>query len=178
MAEVGGCQAVGGGGEKWGIVFLPPALNGKESVIMCFTAPTDLTPDAIAGLDDTPAVYKVFPPKSIRPKAIPRFLGNDEERVLFIGQSSRLKGRLNDFLGSMAGGNGPHVEGDLIYILNREIHDLNLQDVMFSYKVMPTQEAAENEEQSLIKRYVQRFGEVPPINSAIPNRNGPWPTDP
>ena len=142
---------------------------------MCFTPPGKLTPEAIADLDDTPGVYKVLPPNDKWPNGICRFLGTDKERVLFYGETGRLKGRLDDLLASIARGNGPHVEGNLIYILNEQVDRFEMREVMFCYKCEENEKAAKTKEQRLLKKYVQRFGELPPINSSIPNRYGDWP---
>jgi len=141
---------------------------------VCFTPPVRLTPEAIADLANIPAAYKVFPPDGKWPKGIHRFLGIDNERVLFYGKTGDLKGRLKALLRSIGQKDG-HSEGNLIHILNREADGFGIQQVMFSYKAEDTEEAATEEEERLIKKYIQRFGEVPPINSAIPKRNGPWP---
>lgn len=142
---------------------------------MCFSDPARLTEEAIDALDDKPAVYKAFPPNGQWPNGIPRLLGIDEERILFFGKTGRLRGRLNDLLTSIDRGDGPHVEGNLIHLLYHQAERFEIRQVMFSYKDRDTEEAATAEEERLIKKYVQRFGEVPPINTVIPNRYGDWP---
>ena len=143
---------------------------------MCFTEPAELTREAIRQIPRNPAVpavYKILPPKAKWEKGIPRFLGTDKERILFYGQTGNLRDRLGALLRGMDHENG-HAEGNLIRILRREIPRFGLTEVLFSYREVASKEEAKDDEERLIKQYVRRFGEVPPINSAIPNRDGEW----
>lgn len=141
---------------------------------MSFTPPEELNPEAIADLPQKPAVYRVLPLKGVWENGIPRFLGIDKERVLFYGETGRLRGRLGKLLKSMEQIED-HSEGNLIHILNREIHGFEMEGVTFSYDLQETKEEAEDMEEYLVKKYLQRFGEVPPVNTAIPKRYGDWP---
>jgi hypothetical protein len=44
----------------------------------------------------------------------------------------------------------------------------------YSYTEVPNIAELEIEEERNIKLYCKQFGEVPPLNSAIPNRYGKW----
>ncbi len=43
-------------------------------------------------------------------------------------------------------------------------------EYQYSFRAARTESQAKRIEEALIKSYVKRYGEVPPLNSAIPNR--------
>ena len=116
------------------------------------------------------AVYRIAFAKAIDPfqsVPIPRFLGTDEQGILSIGMSRQMERRRTNFV------NGPHSEGILYRILQKYCRISEVfPDVIcvYSYTPMETEEAAISLERHSIKKYLMRFGEVPPLNSAIPDR--------
>lgn len=131
-----------------------------------FNRPRKLTQDVIRGLPENPGVYEIrLSVKGKWQRGIPRFKGVDKRRVLAYGCSKNLRNRLQAFRRSTDHSAGHH-EGNLLRILNEKA-ELGLESVLISWY-----ETADykQEEERLIKEYVSRYGEVPPLNSAIPGR--------
>ena len=126
------------------------------------------------------AVYEVRMVRTTRgkdkPVPIPRFLAPDPDGLLVIGETSRMKGRYNDFIRGMDKGRG-HSESNLLHLLiehsplNQRFPGYRLQ---FRYRRVTDKPAAQRAQEQLIKKYVSKFGELPPLNCAIPNRYGNW----
>ena len=118
-----------------------------------------------------PGVYKIRLLARGKPQTIPRFLGQDPSGLLSIGVSGNLERRLRDFLRGLDKGRG-HSEANLLNLLRthasleRKVGPYSFQ---YSYKSYNHKKALALESM-LIKQYVKRFGEVPPLNSAIPDR--------
>ena len=69
--------------------------------------------------------------------------------------------------------NGPHHEGNLLRILN-ENKVLNVKKVLVAWIKC---ENYSKKEEHLIKKYVKKYGEVPPLNARIEKREDDWPGD-
>ncbi len=79
---------------------------------------------------------------------------------------------LRDFVRGLEHGRG-HSEANLLHILEKSTPLKRvLPRRIYQYRFRPARNKADANklEEGLIKRYVKRFGEVPPLNSAIPNR--------
>jgi hypothetical protein len=70
-----------------------------------------------------------------------------------------------------------HSEGNLLYYLLRH-SPLNERfphhQLEYRFRGEDNKAAAKSAEARLIKAYIREFGEVPPLNSAIPDRYGSW----
>lgn len=124
-----------------------------------------------------PATYKVrMVTDEEAPVPIPRFFSCDNSGLLVIGETSRMRNRRNGFVRGMNTGRG-HSEGNLFHFLIQH-GSLNqrfpVHHLEFCYVPTVNKGAAKLAEERLIKRYVREFGEVPPLNSAIPNRYASW----
>ena len=126
-----------------------------------------------------PALYELrITNKLGTPFSINRFLSIDNEGVLTIGQTKCMERRRTQFITGIHQCYG-HSECNLLYFLikhslfDKIFHDFILQ---FRYKQLPTEHDAKTEEKSAIKEYICKFGEVPPLNSAIPDRYNGWPS--
>lgn len=119
-----------------------------------------------------PAVYKIRLASNGEPVAIPRFLRIDSVGTLSIGVSRNMDKRRKNFLRSLARGRG-HSEANLLRLLQMHSHLNRLYpdgEIQFTYAKRAKREDAAKAEEVLLKEYVVRFGELPPLNSAIPNR--------
>ncbi len=111
-----------------------------------------------------------------QPVPIPRFLQRDNRGLLLIGVTARIETRRKQFICGVERCHG-HSEGNLLHLLTKytpltkQLPDYQLE---FRYHPATDQREAELAEEQSIKRYVRRFGEAPPLNSAIPNRYESW----
>jgi hypothetical protein len=103
-------------------------------------------------------------------------LGVDVQGILTIGETSNMEKRRNDFVCGMDRCYG-HSEANLLYYLMR--HTVFGQtfagtSVEFAFAPMPDEATRELVQEQLIKRYWCRHGELPPLQSNIPQRYGEW----
>ena len=121
-----------------------------------------------------PAVYKVRLLADGEVQPIARFMGTDRSGILQIGVSGGFEGRRKQFVSGLARCNG-HSEANLLHMLlkqrgfRRRIGRFELE---IAFQAHRTKQAAVRAEETLIRAYLHRFGEVPPLNTAIPNRYG------
>ncbi|MGD0597834.1 MAG: hypothetical protein ABSA64_09990 [Sedimentisphaerales bacterium] len=124
-----------------------------------------------------PAVYKVrLANANSNACKLERLLMADDEGIMCIGQTGNMERRRTKFLSGIKNANG-HSEINLVYYLNRytKFPD-KFNDANFQYSFCKCSDVPESkkEEDKLIKAYFKEFGEVPPLNSAIPNRYEGW----
>lgn len=118
------------------------------------------------------AVYQVRLLTSRRPLRIGRLLRRDPRGLLCIGMTADMQRRLRDFVQGLKRGRG-HSEANLLHQLEESTPLKRLMPRRdYQYRFHPTRNRADAQrlEERLIKQYVKQFGEVPPLNSAIPNR--------
>lgn len=119
------------------------------------------------------AVYRIRLVKNTKPLCIPRFLKADKEGVLCIGYTSNMETRRKRFKRGYLTCKG-HSEGNLLYLL-REYSGLRRKypqtHLEYQYMKKSSKAKSKGEEERLIKKYVKRYGEAPPLNSSIPKRD-------
>jgi hypothetical protein len=124
-----------------------------------------------------PAVYKVrLTNANGSACTLERLLKADKEGIMCIGHTSNMKQRRAQFLSAMNGASG-HSEMNLVYYLKAYTNFPNrFKDTNIQYSFCKCSDVTESkkEEENLIKSYFKEFGEVPPLNSAIPNRYENW----
>ena len=124
-----------------------------------------------------PAVYKVrLANTNGNACKLERFLTADDEGIMCIGHASNMKQRKAQFLSAIKGAGG-HSEMNLIDYLKTYTNFPNkFKDTNLQYSFCECSDVTEsiNKEEKLIKSYFKEFGEVPPLNSAIPNRYENW----
>lgn len=119
-----------------------------------------------------PAVYRIRLLASGSVAALLRLLGNDSDGIVNIGTTKSMESRRRQFTSGIAKCSG-HSAGNLVWYLNDRTRFLQAySDATFeyAYRCFPTEEGANEFEETLIKAYFRRFGEVPPLNSSIPKR--------
>ena len=122
-----------------------------------------------------PAVYQVRWARSGEPIPISRFARVDLDGILCIGKTKNMDQRRRNFGNGMRRGEG-HSEADILFYLKHFGASLTVPDesqLQFSYKSFDGERAALRYEELLILAYMRRFGEVPPLNSAIPGKKNP-----
>lgn len=127
-----------------------------------------------------PGVYviRIVNPSDRSAWRISRLLDADPAGVLSIGQSSNLEKRRRNFISGVTKCYG-HSEGNLLHLVARHANDAERfgDDVLAAIEWMfeyVEGDDAEPHEERLLKQYVRRFGEPPPLNSVIPDRYGAW----
>lgn len=121
---------------------------------------------------DAPAVYQVRLIVGGQPSEITRFLGRDRSGILSIGHASRMERRRRQFVAALRVGRG-HSEINLLWRLQRQSGlSARFPSAQYEYRVHVCRSVKQAKaiELFLIKTYVCHFGEVPPLNSAIPGR--------
>ena len=119
-----------------------------------------------------PAVYMTRLVLDGQPMTIPRFLKNDQTGIILIGNSNNMERRRRQFCTGLSRGEG-HSEANLLFILKKYTKVKSILDrykIEYRFMQLSTKNEATQCEEILIKRYVKRFGEVPPLNSTIPKR--------
>ena len=119
-----------------------------------------------------PAVYLVRIRIDGVTQALPRFLGEDKYGRLTIGMTGNMENRRRQFMRGLASGRG-HSEANLLHqLLGLRPFRSRLPGCVYEYRFTRTRTrgAAGHLEETLLKDYLRRFGEVPPLNSVIPNR--------
>ena len=110
----------------------------------------------------TKAVYQV---KSKTP--VPRILTTDKNGILYIGEASDFKSRIGKLVNAMNGNEKEsHKPGDNFHRLLSDVH--KLEEV--SIEVILTVDH-KNVEMEMLQKYLNRFGELPPLNRLIVSQN-------
>jgi hypothetical protein len=105
--------------------------------------------------------------------AINRFLGTDKKGILSIGKAAGMEKRRRKFLSGLRG-HKVHSEAHLLFLLakySRLQPRHRDRQYQLRFLALESRHQAKKKESELIKDYVKRYGEVPPLDSAIPNRN-------
>ena len=125
-----------------------------------------------------PAVYKVrLADTNGNACKLGRLLTTDDEGIMCIGHASNMKQRKAQFLTAIRKAYG-HSEMNLVYYLEKYTgFKKKFKEVQFQYCFCKCSDVAKSksQEEQLIKAYFKKFGEVPPLNSAIPHRYDGWP---
>jgi hypothetical protein len=116
------------------------------------------------------AVYKIallerFEP--FEPIKIPRFLKEDKDGILVIGETTQMERRRRYFI------NGSHSEGILWDKLKKYTgFEKKFPNAVlaYCYSIIEDNKQAKSSESRLIKKYIIQYGEAPPLNSSIPDR--------
>jgi len=122
------------------------------------------------------AVYQVrMVDDDLKPYSINRFLDTDKDGIVCIGESSNMEQRRKKFLSGIKYARG-HSSMNLVYYLERHT---KLKEIFNPYSFQyrySTCKASERKriKSKLTKEYFKQFGEVPPLNSVLPNRYDGW----
>jgi len=127
-------------------------------------------------LHQAPAIYELRIANSGEPIAVPRFLGTDHRGLISIGQTGSMSSRRWQFIRAIEKCSG-HSERNLFYYLLRysalkSVHPDHA--IEYRFHPEPDKAAARALENRMIKAYIRQFGEGPPLNCAIPDRDGDW----
>jgi len=127
--------------------------------------------DTPAGVD-SPGVYLVRVAHGGKAMPVQRFLNFDPLGVINIGCTTSIEQRRRQFVAGRDTCNG-HSCANLLWYMRSYCRTSSLERglrLQFVFAAAATKTAAEETENRLIKSYYKRHGEVPPLNSAIPDR--------
>ena len=119
-----------------------------------------------------PAVYAVRLLDNGVVVPIDRFLDTDYNGVLTIGMTTNLDRRRSGFVRGYTKGRG-HSAANLLFALKLcEAYGRRFKAPSFEIAFEPIADEADarQREAKLIREYFERFGEIPPLSSAIPNK--------
>jgi len=105
-----------------------------------------------------------------------RLLERDRNGILCIGNATDMEDRRRDFIRGMDTGTG-HSSANLLYLIRQyTAFDQVFPNARYEYRFLGAEDKAEAEqfEATLLRRYFRRYGELPPLNSAMPGRHMPW----
>lgn len=136
---------------------------------------TDWQPLSTATRYNRYAVYRIRIVRGQKPIGIARLLACDANGLLSIGQTEKMEDRRTQFQRAISSLQG-HSEGAMLSLLKQyasfdKVFDKT--DLQISFARLRRKSQACLFEELLIKAYVTKYGEVPPLNSAIPNRDKP-----
>lgn len=125
-----------------------------------------------------PAVYKVRlvdnDGKKQTPRTICRFLVQDKEGIMFIGRTGDMEIRRQQMLLAI-GNRHRHSEMNHVYYINLySTINFNAKQFQYCYSQCLSVDESKEKKEKLIKSYFKKFGEVPPLNSAIPHPHQDW----
>lgn len=108
-----------------------------------------------------------------RPHPVPQIGGTDREGLLYIGSSEKsIRGRLRAIAGILyrkRERGHPMASHFIKYRLDRWIPRSHLE---VSWIATPTRKTAIDLERRSLRRYVHRFGNLPPLNYQLPRKKG------
>ena len=120
-----------------------------------------------------PAAYRVRLLKDGKSIPMNRVLGPDIQGLLSIGKTKNIESRRAQFISGVRNGYG-HSEGNLLrlLLLYSGLKERVSPQPQIECQFLPckSEDEAIEMEARLLKDYLCRFGELPPLNSAIPNR--------
>lgn len=121
-----------------------------------------------------PAVYQMRLLQGGQPRRINRFRGSDEHGLLTIGETKSMEQRRLDFITAI-NKCYKHSAGNLLYLIFNYCRmgpEVTADAVEYRYVEMETEDDAKHAEALLVRQYILRHCEPPPLNSAIPDRYG------
>ena len=133
-------------------------------------------------LSKVSAVYKIRLSDSAgRPIPVGRLLGIDKKGVLAIGESVNLARRIKELYKAYIGDRFMrHSVGDRLFLVlvcqysHFKTTYQNNSRVQFVVMKLSNKTEAETEEERLLKDYFKTYGELPPLNSLMPDKHIGW----
>jgi len=122
-------------------------------------------PSSIAEtVPEGPGIYRVRYVKDNVAQPVRRFNGQDDQGLLYVGQTAHLGRRLQGFMKSARSGTVGHSAGRTFYMYYTG--RLNLKGLQFSWSAVPIGKAKELE-RKLLDRYQRRYLDRPPLNISL-----------
>jgi len=99
------------------------------------------------------------------PIPIPRLAGTDESGIIYIGKSTKLRPRIENFYCGRHSGGGMYNLVRLRLKGNKRYKGYYLQ---YRYMNINNSEMMENAETRMLRTYFRKYCELPPFNSTVP----------
>lgn len=123
-------------------------------------------------------VYKIrLVDSQCSPIKISRFLDKDENGILQMGRSKDVEKRIKYFRGAIKGRRYSHAEGKRLYLVKEYSNfkgKYNNYGIQYSFRKLSSESEVKKKEEQLLKCYFKRYGEIPPLNSNLPNKEIKW----
>lgn len=135
--------------------------------------------DDVAALFKCPGVYKIrLADQQENAIKVPRFLGVDKEGLLAVGESDNLSRRIRQFYRAYSGQSFAHSVAERLFVLlfKRVNSNSTMKNSRLEFSCMKLKDKAEAQirEETLLKTYFKKFGELPPLNSSLPDKDVDW----
>jgi len=125
-----------------------------------FECPDDIT-DIVP---KRPGIYQVRHVKDKVAQPVQRFNGQDDQGLLYIGQTTNLRRRLREFMKSACSGTAGHSAGRTFHMYYAV--RLKPDDLEFSWLAVSIGKA-KTLERKLLDRYQKRYLDRPPLNISL-----------
>ncbi len=123
-------------------------------------------------------VYKVRLVDSMGvPFGIQRFLDSDKDGILQISRSENIRKGINFFRGALRGKKYANAEGRRLYFIKSYTNLLEMfrnYRLQYSFMQWADKKEARIEQEKLLKWYIKRYGEAPPINNNLTEKYIDW----
>jgi len=111
------------------------------------------------------------------PIEIRRFLDNDKDGILQISRSENIRKGIHSFRGAMEGKKYANAEGKRLYLIKKYTDLTGIYKnykLQYSFMRWTDKRAARIEQERLLKWYIKRYGEAPPINNYFTEKYIDW----
>jgi len=111
------------------------------------------------------------------PVEVPRFIDTDKDGILQICYSENIKKGIYRFLRATEGKRYTNAEGERLQLLKKYTNlkkSYNDCKMQYSFKKQASGKEARMEREKLLKCYVKKYAEVPPINKNFPDKYIDW----
>ena len=104
---------------------------------------------------------------------IPRFLDKDKDGILLIGRSKDIERRIKCFRGAMKRKGCAHSEGQRLRLIIKSTNfERNYRyKIQYSFRRLQNERQIQKAEERLLKGYFRKYGEPPPLNNNLPNKD-------
>ncbi len=121
-------------------------------------------------------VYKIrLVDSGEHPVGIARFLDKDRDGIVAIGESVEVARRLGEFYRRYEGHSSSHPGAERLFLIrNRTKFGKGVYNdckIQFSARKLSNKAEAQEEEARLLASYFKKCGELPPLNSIMPNKS-------
>ncbi len=111
------------------------------------------------------------------PVEIPGFLDNDKDGILQISRSENIRKGIRFFRGAMEGKKYANAEGERLHFIKKYTDLTGIYKnykLQYSFVEWTDKRAARIEQERLLKWYIKRYGEAPPVNNYFTEKYINW----